>query len=75
MRIRDRKKSESYKPHTPFKAREIPKHVKINEKASSPLRKHKEKLEKMKERKGSLNINSLVMTYDPPKEPLAKDSL
>ena len=58
---------------TPFKAREIPKEVKIDVTESSPLKRHKQKLDALKNKKNSINPKALHLTLEPPKEALRKE--
>ena len=45
-----------------FKAREIPKEVKIGEKDSQPLKSHKEKLRRLKSKRSSLSLAPMTIT-------------
>ena len=63
-----RRRPEALDVPKPFKAREIPKEVNIDQTESSPLKRHKEKLDKMKNKKSSMNLNSLIMTLPPTKD-------
>ena len=49
-----------------FKAREIPKMVKIDEKDSQPLKQHKEKLKRMQSKKSSVNLVTNLLTLKSP---------
>lgn len=70
------KRERSHEPEiTPFKAREIPKEVKIDVKESSPLKRHKKKLDEMKNKKSSMNLNALLLSLDPPKDSFSKENL
>lgn len=63
-----RRRPEALEVPKPFKAREIPKEVNIDQTESSPLKRHKKKVEQMKNRKSSMNLNSLVITLSPTKD-------
>ena len=54
-----RRRPEALDVPIPFKAREIPKEVNIDQTESSPLKRHKEKLDKMKNKKVKSPVNPI----------------